>query len=355
MGFVRSRPSADMPHVHPLPGTEAPFGPTLPRRVTFRLCGFSPTMTVYSTHEVAGLLHPAASQEFAAFRSPHRLHRPPEGGGCGSTWRVPRNAVHTLRRLPLVESRTASLRPLPSYPYHHRRSGDSPPDASDAPIRRSGPPRHGAQAHAQAKPTSRPVSLAAPLTPPTCHPKVKAGAPLGRSLRAARPAAHHPQASGYQGSSSVKQSSRLQGLAPSTSPLCRTTVASETTLVPSMGFVSPSRSNVLRSDPTVPGRRGTADAEPKPDGSGPSCPPGDRGEPQSPGEQPGSLCKLPPATRPKPSRETPPVGRNQAPLPRLFSVGRDPRWRALAPTLAEASSSPGQCPQSLSETRSREV
>jgi hypothetical protein len=200
-----------MPHVHPLPGTEAPFGPTLPRRVTFRLCGFSPTMTVYSTHEVAGLLHPAASQEFAAFRSPHRLHRPPEGGGCGSTWRVPRNAVHTLRRLPLVESRTASLRPLPSYPYHHRRSGDSPPDASDAPIRRSGPPRHGAQAHAQAKPTSRPVSLAAPLTPPTCHPKVKAGAPLGRSLRAARPAAHHPQASGYQGSSKCQAEQPITG------------------------------------------------------------------------------------------------------------------------------------------------
>jgi hypothetical protein len=90
--------------------------------------------------------------------------------------------------------------------------------------------------------------------------------PLGRSLRAARPAARHPQASECQGSSSVKQSSRFQGLAPSTSPLCRTTVGSSTTPVPSMGFVPlqgptsfvPIRPCLAGAGPPTPSRSPTA-------------------------------------------------------------------------------------------------
>jgi hypothetical protein len=314
---------------------------------------FLTTLTGCSTREVASLLHPATSQEFAAFRSPHDQYRPPEGGGHGSRWRVPRNAVHTLRRFPLVDSRTASLRPLPSYRYRHRRNDDQPPDADDAPIRRSGPPRHSAQAHAQAKPTSRPVSLSAPPAPPAHHPKVT------------RRSAPWPKPPGRTTGSTPPASEWVPGLieCQAEQPITRHCSVDES-VVPHRrcqrddtrsfhGLCSPPRSNELRFDPTVPGRRETADVEPKPNTGGPPCPLGDRSEPQSPGEQPRSLCRFPPAAQPKPSRETPPVGRNQASLPRLFSVGRDPRLCTSTPTLTKASSSSGRCPQSLSETQSR--
>jgi len=62
----------------------------------------------------AGLLHPAAS---------HGVRRVSCGARPGASEdvlvvaRSPRDAVHTLRRVPLVSSRTASLRPLPSYRF----------------------------------------------------------------------------------------------------------------------------------------------------------------------------------------------------------------------------------------------
>ena len=67
--------------------------------------------------EVTGLLHPATGKGFATFhncrpsRRPRALER-----RC-----APRDAVHTLRRLPLASSRTASLRPLPSCRYRPAR------------------------------------------------------------------------------------------------------------------------------------------------------------------------------------------------------------------------------------------
>jgi hypothetical protein len=54
---------------------------------------------------------------------------------------APRDAVHTLRSLLFIDSRTASPRPLPSLPLPSRRSG-STIRIGEAPIRRSGPPRH---------------------------------------------------------------------------------------------------------------------------------------------------------------------------------------------------------------------
>jgi hypothetical protein len=44
----------------------------------------------------------------------------------GLTGRDPRDAVHTLRRVPLISSRTASLRPLPSCRYRPARRGSRP-------------------------------------------------------------------------------------------------------------------------------------------------------------------------------------------------------------------------------------
>jgi hypothetical protein len=54
---------------------------------------------------------------------------------------APRDAVHTLRSLPFADSRTASPRPLPSMSLPSRRSGPTI-RFDEAPIRRSGPPRH---------------------------------------------------------------------------------------------------------------------------------------------------------------------------------------------------------------------
>jgi hypothetical protein len=54
---------------------------------------------------------------------------------------APRDAVHTLRSLPFADSHTASPRPLPSLPLPSRRSGPTI-RFGEAPIRRSGPPRH---------------------------------------------------------------------------------------------------------------------------------------------------------------------------------------------------------------------
>jgi len=53
-----------------------------------------------------------------------RVVRDPTSGSVG---RHPRNAVHTPRRIPLVSSRTASLRPLPSCGYHMFRPASHAP------------------------------------------------------------------------------------------------------------------------------------------------------------------------------------------------------------------------------------
>jgi len=76
---------------------------------------FLTTMTAYSVRQGAGLLHPATGQGFAAFRLRH-APAPflPKEFKSGTLDGAPRNAVHTLRRVPLADSRTASLRPLPS-------------------------------------------------------------------------------------------------------------------------------------------------------------------------------------------------------------------------------------------------
>lgn len=110
MGF-EGRPSTGIPPARPLPGAEAPFGPTLP-------CAGSRSVLVVSHHlggflraEVTGLLHPATGPGFAAFHACRR-RTPPGGGELGGD--NPRDAVLTLRSLSLASSRTASLRSLPS-------------------------------------------------------------------------------------------------------------------------------------------------------------------------------------------------------------------------------------------------
>jgi len=115
-------PPADMPLARPLPGTEAPFGPT-------ELPAESRSAYVVSHHhdgllhaKVTGLLHPATGQGFAAFRASRAQRHQKATQELAAT---PRDAVHTLRRLSLASSRTASLRPLPSCRY--RPPPDTPP------------------------------------------------------------------------------------------------------------------------------------------------------------------------------------------------------------------------------------
>jgi len=62
----------------------------------------------------AGLLHPAASHEV---RRVSCGARPDPSEDVLATARDSRDSVHTLQRVPLVSSRTASLRPLPSYRF----------------------------------------------------------------------------------------------------------------------------------------------------------------------------------------------------------------------------------------------
>jgi hypothetical protein len=138
-------PLADKPSARPLPGAEAPFGPTgSTHRVKFRPRGSSPPRR----------FPPRRGRGFVAPRSRTRVRLVSRYTGARRTRAVrrrspardahsgaPRDAVHTLRSLPFADSRTASPRPLPSMSLPSRRSGPTI-RFDEAPIRRSGPPRH---------------------------------------------------------------------------------------------------------------------------------------------------------------------------------------------------------------------
>ena len=107
-------PPAGTPQVRPLPGAEAPFGSTVPPAESRSAFVVSHHHDGFLRTRVTGLLHPATGQGFAAFRA-SQLQRCPKA--TLDTVGSPREAFHTLRRVPLVCSRTASLRPLPSCRY----------------------------------------------------------------------------------------------------------------------------------------------------------------------------------------------------------------------------------------------
>jgi len=111
---IRSKPvcpPAGIPSVCPLPGAEAPFGPTVPAVESRSAFVVSHHHDGFLHTRVTGLLHPATGQGFAAF---HASQHQPGPRAVLDTVGSPRDAVHTLRRLSLISSRTASLRPLPS-------------------------------------------------------------------------------------------------------------------------------------------------------------------------------------------------------------------------------------------------
>jgi len=115
-GLTRLHPSTDqsfvrrLPRVpkHPLRATAFTQRPRSVRVVSHHLDGFLRTTT-------ASLLRPAVGHEV------RRVSHPPAtrlSEDILATRFVPRNAVRTLRRVPLISSRTASLRSLPSYRLH---------------------------------------------------------------------------------------------------------------------------------------------------------------------------------------------------------------------------------------------
>jgi hypothetical protein len=88
------------------------------RRFTFRPRGFTPPQR----------FPPRESYGSVAPRNRSRVRRvscvpPPHHPKVGKRRDNPRDAVHTLRRFPLISSRTASLRPLPSCRYRPARHG----------------------------------------------------------------------------------------------------------------------------------------------------------------------------------------------------------------------------------------
>jgi hypothetical protein len=178
-----------MPLSRPLPGAETPFGPTAPAAEHVPPSWFLTTMTVYSAREVAGLLHPATDRGFAAFpdaRGP--IPSAPRGSGHRSPEPFPATRFTPSedfpRRQPYRITAAVALLPLPSlsgpgtWPKPVPDFGSRGAEATrglalpalrgawlatgqrrivrydDAPIRRSGPPRHRARA-ASAAPKRR--------------------------------------------------------------------------------------------------------------------------------------------------------------------------------------------------------
>jgi hypothetical protein len=116
MGFVRSAPLCRSTVCASTPGSRSFHRPD-PTRVSG-----SCSALVVSHHldgllrtGAAGLLHPAVDYGVrrVSRSSPREHPRVPRRG-----LRLPRAANRTLRRVPLISSRTASLRPLPSCRYH---------------------------------------------------------------------------------------------------------------------------------------------------------------------------------------------------------------------------------------------
>jgi len=108
-------PSSDIPVVRPLPDDiAATVRPVAAKRPT--------RSDLVVSHHLAGLLRtsglefiaPRNRKEFAAFPGFASTFCQPKPTSDGRRSPFPARAVHTLRRIPLAGSRTASLRPLPS-------------------------------------------------------------------------------------------------------------------------------------------------------------------------------------------------------------------------------------------------
>jgi hypothetical protein len=207
VGFVLKVPSTDAPFARPLPGAEAPLGPTLPSVRSCSVLVVPPHLDGFLRAEVAGLLHPAIGHGVRRVSCRLRQRLTPPGGGASTRddWpAVPATRFTPFKgfpsstavpshdgRCPLVVTllpdtgSTPKRRPFPALASPEgdprvsaRRSEErGARDAGrriqldDAPIRRSGPPRHRARG-----PRTTEATLDARTGPPHLP---SAEAPLG--------------------------------------------------------------------------------------------------------------------------------------------------------------------------------
>jgi hypothetical protein len=101
------------------PGSRGPLRTDVAkRRFMFRPRGFAPPQR-FSPRESYGSVAPRNRPRVRRVSCVPPPHRPKTGKRRDNS----RDAVHTLRRFPLISSRTASLRPLPSCRYRPARRG----------------------------------------------------------------------------------------------------------------------------------------------------------------------------------------------------------------------------------------
>jgi hypothetical protein len=116
--FSRVCPTSDMPRLRPLPEDVAiSVRPVAAKRPTCSVLVVSHHRNGFLRTRGLGSIAPRSRMRFAAFLEDRPARQPvAEATICtdGDMSPFPASAVHTLRRIPLACSRTASLQPLPS-------------------------------------------------------------------------------------------------------------------------------------------------------------------------------------------------------------------------------------------------
>jgi len=103
------------PRLRPLPdGIAAPVRPIRSRRSTCSVPVVSRHYNGLLRSQASGFLHPETGWGSLRFLEYATIQSPAKADNPWMTILLPRTAVHTLRRIPLADSRSASLRPLPS-------------------------------------------------------------------------------------------------------------------------------------------------------------------------------------------------------------------------------------------------
>jgi len=115
---IRVHPPTGIPQARPLPGAEAPFGPTLPHADSCSTLVVSHHLDGLLRARVTGLLHPATGQGFAAFHA-CRPAGSPESDSIGRD-QFPRRGSHpsktSPRQQPFRITAAVAFLPLPSCP-----------------------------------------------------------------------------------------------------------------------------------------------------------------------------------------------------------------------------------------------
>jgi hypothetical protein len=230
---IRRRPSTDMTEARPLPGDESPIGAALPGAALVPSTWFPTTSTASSAHRLAGLLRPAAGPGVrrVSGRDPPRDAEPFEG--FPSSTAVPR---HRGRCPPAVTGEMSRSRGRGQGTRSKLRSAEADPHVD--------PHARGARPHDTAEVGAR-TGVRATTT--TNEPPGRAGSapPDHRRARSPKrpgcPVRRRERRRTCERTGELvetsREAARLRGLAPPTSPLRHTAVASGATLDPSMGFV----------------------------------------------------------------------------------------------------------------------